>query len=522
LDDFVDRPIPGTANPGGAVFFSPDGESIGFFAEGKLKKTSLAGGSPITLCDAQPGFRSGDWFEDTIVFAANSESGQGLYRVSANGGEPEMLATVNFDEDELVYGLPDFLPDGKNLLFTIRLSTGFQTDLLSLETGGRKIVLGNAKQARYLSTGHLVYEQSGNLMVAPFDLAALEVTGDSVPAVQGVRQTPTSYVDYAVSDNGTLVYVPGGGRQLHEHTLVWVDRQGTETLVTEEKRDFRAPRISPDGQQIALPIGDPSANNVWIYDLNADSLSRVTFGEPRNGSPVWSPDGEWLIFQSGRASEGGEGGMVRQPVDRSLPQERLTSTPARQQPNSWSPDGQSVAFMVGGGAGSETGTFDIGILSLEEEKEPTLILATPAMECCPMFSPNGKWLAYLSDESGRIQVYIRPFQGPDVKWLISDEKEGGTQPVWSPDGTELFYFSDNKMMVTSIQTQDQTLTAGTPKVLFEGQYVSHSQPPGFQYYDISPDGKQFLMLKEDTAQEQAQINVVVNWGEELKRLVPTN
>jgi len=157
LDELVDRPIPWTANPSGTVFFSPDGESIGFFADNKLKKTSLAGGSPSTLCDAQSGFRGGDWFEDTIVFAATLESGQGLYRVSANGGEPEMLAIVNPDEDELGYGLPDFLPDGKDLLFTIRLNTGFQTALLSLETGERKVVLENARQARYLSTGHLVY-----------------------------------------------------------------------------------------------------------------------------------------------------------------------------------------------------------------------------------------------------------------------------------------------------------------------------------------------------------------------------
>ncbi|MCZ6770210.1 MAG: protein kinase, partial [Acidobacteria bacterium] len=210
LGDFLDRPIPGTANPSGMVFFSPDGKSIVFFTVDKLKKTSLAGGSPITLCNAPFGYRTGDWFEDTIVFSAALESGQGLYRVSANGGEPERLATVNPDEGGLSYGLPDFLPDGKDLLFTIRSNTGYQTALLSPETGERKVVLENARQARYLSTGHLIYEQggTGNLMAAPFDLAALEVTGDSVQVVQGVRQTNT-LVDYAISRSGTLVYVPG-------------------------------------------------------------------------------------------------------------------------------------------------------------------------------------------------------------------------------------------------------------------------------------------------------------------------
>ena len=521
LDDFVDRPIPGTANPSGSVFFSPDGESIGFFAEGKLKKTSLAGGSPITLCDAPPTFRSGDWFEDTIVFATRLESGQGLYRVSANGGEPEMLATVNSDEGEQVYGLLDFLPDGKNLLFTIGSSAGFQTALLSLETGERKVVLQNARQANYLSTGHLVYEQSrtGNLMVVPFDLAALEVTGDSVQVVQGVRQVTSAYVDYAISNNGTLAYVPGSDAE-HKHSLVWVDRDGTETPVTKEERDFRAPRISPDGKRIALPTGEPAiGNNIWIYDVDADSFSRLTFEEPRNGSSVWSPDGKWLIFQSGRASEGGsEGGVVRQPADRSLPQERLTTTTNRQSPTSWSPDGRFLAFQEGNGP--VTGTWDIGILILEGDKEPEYIVPTVAIECCAKFSPDSKWLAYVSDESGQTQVYVRPYPEPDVKWLISDEEEGGGQPVWSPDGTELFYRSGDKTMVVSIQTQDQTLTAGSPRALFEGRYVNHSSPPGYQYYDISPDGERFLMVKEEELPE-AQINVVLNWFEELKRLVPT-
>jgi len=516
LDDFVDRPIPGTQGVLSNSFFSPDGESIAFFSPGKLEKISLAGGSPITLCDALGIRRSGDWFEDTLVFTGTFESSQSLYQVSANGGEPKMLATPNLDEGERAYALPDFLPDGKNLLFTIRLSTVFQTALLSLETGEQRVVLENARQARYLPTGHLIYEQgaTGNLLVVPFDLAALEVTGDSVPVVQGVRQNAPGFVDYAISESGTLVYVPGSGNPLHEHSLVWVDRNGTETPVTEEIRHFLVPRISPDGTRVALSVGGEDARYVAIYDFEADSLSRLTFEDERAGSAAWSPDGKWLVFQSGQP--GGESGMVKQPVDRSSPQERLISTETRQLPNSWSSDGQVVAFTESG----RPGTWDVGILPMEGEGEPKFIVTTDAGECCPKFSTDGKWLTYVSNELGYNNVYVRPYPGPDVKWLISEEGEGGGEPVWSRDGTELFYRTGAKMMVVSIQTSDETLEAGKPRLLFEGEYVSHSIPPGLQYYDISPDGKRFFMMKEAVDQDAAEINVVLNWFEELKRLVP--
>jgi serine/threonine-protein kinase len=390
---------------------------------------------------------------------------------------------------------------------------------LSLETGEQKILIENGRQSRYVETGHLIYEQAptGNLMAVSFDLASLEVTSDPVPILQGVRRHLVAYVEYAISDNGTLVYVPGGATTFHQHSLVWVDRDGKETPVTQEKKDYRVPRISPDGKLISVTVGDPATTQLWIYDLEAESLSRLTFEEERSGSSVWSPDSKWLIFQSGREDEGG---LVRQPADRSLPQERLTSTRetgGRQMPNSWSSDGRFVAFNH---SNPLTGTHDIGILRIGGDGEPEYLVASDANECCPKFSPDGNWLVYVSDESGRNQVYVRPFPGPEVKWLISEEGVGGGQPVWSPDGRELFYRSGNKTLVVSIQTRGQTLTAGSPQVLFEGQYVNHSIPAGFQYYDISPDGNRFLMLKEITP-ETTQINVVLNWFEELKRLVPT-
>ena len=517
LDGFVDSPIPGTEN-GFDPFFSPDGKSLVFFQQSDLKKVLLTGGSPITLSSAPGGGRSGTWSsQDTIVFSLGE---LGLFRVPATGGEAEQLAVPDTEEQEGEYLDPEVLPGGRSVLFTTRSAGGWNVVVLSLDTGEKKILLEGSRQARYVETGHLIYEQAGtgNLMAVFFDVASLEMTGDPVTILQGVSQT-SGAVDYALSKNGTLAYLPAGVLTTHEHSLVWVDRQGTETPVTTEKRDYRAPRISPDGERIAIPIGDPgTGNQVWIYDLEADSLTRLTFEEQRNGSPTWSPDSKWLIFQSGRA---GQQGMVRKPADGSLPQERLTSTASsRQIPNSWSRDGRFLAFTDTVGP---TNTADVSILSLEGENELDYPVATSAMECCPKFSPDGNWLAYVSEESGRLQVYVRPYPGPDVKWLISEEDEGGGQPVWSADGKELFYRIGEKTMVVSIQTQDQTARAGNPRVLFEGQYVSHSNPPGYQQYDITPDGKRFLMMKEDTAQQEAgQINVVLNWFEELKRLVPTN
>jgi serine/threonine-protein kinase len=520
LDDFVDRPIPGTEGAVGDPFFSPDGESVGFFEGGNLKKVSISGGSPITLCQANSPGRGGSWgLDDTIVFTAGAEGAPGLYRVPAAGGEPEFLGNGNPGPEQGGYNSSHLLPDGKSVLVSLYLPpTDYRVELVSLDTREPKIILEHAKDAKYLKTGHLVYEQAGtgNLMAVLFDPTALEVTSDPVPVVQGVSGIIPGAVDYAVSQNGTLLYVPSGGVTSHEHTLVWVDRQGTETLATQEKRSFAVPRISPDGKQVALAIGDDTGRRVSILDFETGALSRFTFEDEMSALPTWSPDGKWLIFQSGKV--GSETGMVKQPIDRSRPQERLTSSTARQMPTSWSPDGQVVAFTES----SRPGSWDIGILPLEGDGEPQFIISSGASECCPKFSPDGKWLAYLSNELGRNNVYISPYPEAEVKWLASEEEEGGEQPVWSPDGKELYYRSGNRMMVVSIQTGDQTLNVGKPEVLFQGSYVNHSNPPGLQYYDISPDGQRFLMMKEETVQETGQINVVLNWFEELKRLVPTN
>jgi len=506
LDDFVDRPLPGTEGVDREFFFSPDGEWVAFVVGDKLKKISLAGGSPITLCDA-PSQGGGYWdSEDRIVFAANLGSGSGLYRVSANGGQPESLALSDPDKGER-YFQPEVLPNGKAVLFAVRESGElFQIAVLSLETGEQKVLIEGGRAPRYAATGHLVYERArtGTLLAAPFDLERLEVTGESVPILEGVRHSSIgllSTVDYVFSRSGTLAYVPAP--EEIERGLVWVDRKGTETLVTEEKRNYRVPRVSPDGQSIAVTIFETPGSNVWLLDLRSDSFRRFTF--EGGGTHKWSPDGKWIAFSSRRD---GPNHLYRKLADGSGSAQRLTTDAplSTRMTGSWSPDGSVLTFDGGG---------DIWVLPMDGDNEPELLIPGGRFA---VLSPNGQWLAYISRERGESSVYVSRYSEPEAKWQISGEA-GGREPVWSPDGSELFYRSEDRMMAVSIE-REPTFSAGKPEVLFEGSYLSSESDPEFQYYDIFPDGQRFLMIKVEEG-TTAQINVVLNWFEELKRLVPT-
>ena len=328
MDQLESRPIPGT-NRADAPFFSPDGRSVGFVSDGKLKKVLISGGVPVTLSD-DTNLHGASWGDNgTIVFAPGSGR-RGLFRVSAAGGTPVALTTPDPNKGEVRHSWPQILPGSEAVLFTVWSGGDWDNAQIVVEQikeRERRVLIEGGTDARYVPTGHLAFARGGTLMVVPFDLAQLEIIGDPVPVVETVRQGVGSGVaQFAFSDLGSLVYIPGNllGRDVHEHSLVWVNRDGNETLITNETRDYRAPRISPDGKEISLSVGDPgSYNQQWIYDLEDDSLSRLTFEEERSGSSAWSPDSKWLIFQSGNQ---GEGGMVRKPADGSLPQERLTST----------------------------------------------------------------------------------------------------------------------------------------------------------------------------------------------------
>ena len=505
LDDFAATQIAGTEGVVGSAFFSSDGQSIAVFTGSGLQKISLMGGTAITLCDTSPPARSGSWAEDTIVFSSDRR----LYRVSAAGGTPETLAAPDTANGEVYYTMPEILPGGQALLFTIRNYTGSQIAVLSLETGEQKVLL-EGRQAHYAPTGHLVYAltEIGTLMAVPFDLAALEVTGDSVPILQEVRHTTNNSVDYSFSTNGTLVYAPGGASE-GMFNLVWVDREGAVEPLGAPPGNYDWPRLSPDGQRFAVTI----SGDVWVYDISRLTLTRLTF-EGTNDLPIWTPDGKRVTFRSDRA---GPLNLFWKPADGSGEAERLTTSDDRQNPGSWSPDGQFLAFHQQPGAeGSSSTGRDIWILPLEGERQPRPFLQTAFSEAEPKFSPDGRWLAYVSDESGRREVYVQPFPGPGGKWQISTE--GGTEAVWAGNG-ELFYRNESgdQMMAVDITTEP-TLGPGTPRLLFEGLYQRGIGNRAV--YDVKPDGQRFLMVQPQQG-AGAPIHVVLNWFEELKRLVPT-
>jgi serine/threonine-protein kinase len=438
--------------------------------------------------------------------------------VSDQGGTPEQLVAVDGKEGGLAHG-PQMLPGGRHVLFTLAIigSTGGWNDaqivVQSLDTHERKVVLRGGRDARYVPTGHLVYARGGVLLAAPFDVARLEVKGGPVPLVEGVRDAglvgaATGAAQFGFSSDGTLVYVPGNVESGAPRGLVWVNRAGAEQPLAVPPRAYDFPQLSPDGQRVAVEIGP----QIWLLDLMRDTLTRFTFDGPTNETPVWTPDGKRIVFTS---SKEGPRNLFWQLADGSGGLERLTTSEQLHIAKSFSPDGQLLVFHESAAGLAR----NISVLRLSDRKaEP--FLGTRFNEGGARFSPDGRWLAYVSDESGRPEIYVQPYPGPGGKWQVSTD--GGTEPAWNRNGRELFYRSGNKMMAVETMASP-SFSAGKPRVLFEGEYVLTEYPQLGSDYDVSADGQRFLMVKVPARTvSNEQINVVLNWLEELKRRVPTN
>ncbi len=485
-------------------FFSPDGKWVGYWSQtdSQLKKIAIGGGAPVALCDVTWLFGA-IWYEDnTIVY---SDVIVGVMRVSANGGTPELLVAG-------VTAGPQLLPDGDSILFTDVLNPApYRIMVQSLKSGEQKELFAGYA-VKYLPTGHLVYYLQNNLYAVPFDLDTLEATDGAVPIVEGTR----NFV--AISDSGTLVYIPGtidstgSGR-----TLVWVDREGKEEPLQAPPNLYQTPKVSPDGMKVALAATIDENKDIWVWDVVRETMTRLTFDKGDELQPIWTPDGKRIFFLSFR--EEGLGGIYWKAADGTGEVEQLVYVPDLLLfPWSWSSDGKTLAIVE---ATLNLSRFEIGTLSMEGDHTKKLLLKEEYAESNPSISPDGKYMAYISDESGQSGIYVRPF--PEVnkgKWQISTGY--GECPLWSPDGSKLFYISDDGVIEVPVDTKT-TFNAGKPRVLFRGAYVGgYGESPS---WDISPDGKRFLMIKlpQTTADEstaQRKITIVLNWLEELKERVP--
>jgi Tol biopolymer transport system component/tRNA A-37 threonylcarbamoyl transferase component Bud32 len=500
-------PIPGTE---GATlpFFSPDGQWLGFGAGGKIKKISTSGGVVVTLADlGTAGNQGGSWGPDGLIVFRGSES---LFQISAAGGVPREITKPGPTGKEAYPQYPEFLPGGKAVLFTsqssdVAIADERSIEVLTIETGERKVLVQGGSFARYLSTGHLAFMRSGTLMAAPFDLARLEVTGPPVAVLEGVRESVTGIGAFSCSRTGTCIYVTGGmaGAQ---RSVALVDRTGTSQPLAMPPQAYSTPRYSPQGDRLSFWVEQVNCK-VVSYDISRGTLTRLT-SDGDSHSPVWTPDGKRITYLSRKAATPAYE-IFWKPSDGSGSEEKLSPSPLslRQSPLSWSPDGNVVAFTDQG---------DIWLLTLMGDRKPRPFFQSKFIESSPTFSPDGRWLAYVSDESGRREVYVQPFPGPGAKYPISSE--GATEPAWARNGRELFFRNGEKMMAVAVASQSG-FRAEKPRLLFTGPYVQAATRVN---YDVSPDGQRFVMLQPGQ-QEQAvsQIIVIQNWFEELKRRVPT-
>jgi serine/threonine-protein kinase len=527
MDTLEGRLIPGTSGTSSGLFFSPDGKSIGYWDVNAraLVRVGLSGGPPVVIAPST-GTYGASWSADgTILFAV----AEGIMRVASAGGVPELV--VKASDGERMDG-PHLLPDGDSVLFSVTTSVGdsrwdqAKIVVQSLRTGARTVVVEGGSDVRYLRTGHLVFARGTTLFAVPFDATRMSVSGTAVPVAEGLSRAERPAADaaaanYGVSDDGTLMYATRSS-SADRRLAVWVDRRGLDEPLPAPPRAYVYPRISPDGTRIAFRVRDQE-RDIWVWDGARETLTRVTFTAAEELYPTWTPDSRRLLYDS--AGDDRAANVFRQAADGTGAAERITDSGDRPRPFAISPDGNRVVLRVG-----LTPPYDLGVLLLSNPRRVEPLLTTPFSETNAEVSPDGRWLMYESDESGRSEIYVRPFPNVDEgKWQVS--RDGGTRPVWSRNGQELFYVvkdgADTVLM--SVKTErGPTWAAGAPTRVFAGRYFADDSPGGpgqGRTYDVAPDGR-FLMLKDagpsDGDAPGARLIVVQNFTEELKRLVPTN
>ncbi|HEU4926579.1 MAG TPA: protein kinase, partial [Vicinamibacterales bacterium] len=516
------RPLPGTQG-GFAPFFSPDGSWLGFATAGSLKKMPLAGGPVVTIADAvlDEQFGGATWGADgTIVFAPTRAGG--LSRIPAAGGVPRVLTVPDSAKGEVSHLLPQFLPGGRAVLFTLRAGLNVapsRIEVVLTDTSERRVVAESGINARYAATGHVVFGGdgllAGTLWAVPFDPVSLQTTGPASRVLDSLM-APAGLALFTLAESGTFVSAPRDARAPQE--LVWVDATGQSTTLADAPGTLLNPRLSPDNKRVALTRvseGDPRSG-VWVIDRARPQSPLLFSNQSRNDHlPVWTPDGTRIVFSSLRngTDRAAPANLYWKGLDERGEAERLTESRYHQDPGSWSPDARFLTFAEQ----DPTTRWDIWMLDIRERAVQPLI-RTPAREIHPMVSPDGRWLAYASDETGQNEIYVVSFPGAGQRQRISSG--GGDQPLWARDGRRLFYREANKVVAVDV-TPGPLFVAGRSVILFQGTYSGRGGN-GAPNYEVSADGRSFLMIRQNdlTPIGQTQLDVALNWTIDLVTRAP--
>jgi serine/threonine protein kinase len=515
MDDPSLKPVPGTEN-GSFPAFSPDGQWLAFFSGNplQLKKVPITGGAALSLASVPHHSAPMSWGDDGNILLGGTE----LARVPEAGGQPVVIAKVDPSKGEAVFLSPELLPGGKHILATLVTATGRDAPeivAVDVRTGEKKVLLETAGECLFARTGakpdlgHLVYARNGSLFAATLNSATLQL-GPAMPVLEGMRNL-AGLNSAGISRSGTLAYPSGinGTGIGTESTLMWVDRRGDEQALTAPQRRYVGPRISPDGGRVAFSVGDSTQTlnyQIWVYDLTRGTTTRLTF-DGANSKPIWTPDGKRLIYTHTVGID--FGGLTEVAADGSSEPVTLTKG-INSTPLSVSPDGKRLIGLGSSSSlnmrGNSLWVLPLDVPSTAERKaEP--FLDTRFTRGNLQFSPDGRWVAYESNETGRDEIYVVPYPGPGGKSQVSTD--GGAQPRWNRNGRELFFRNGAKMVAVDVET-GAAFRAGTPLTLFET--VSSD-------YDVTPDGRRFLMLKPAIA-ETSELHVILNWFDDLRRRVP--
>ena len=508
LDSSDPQPLPGTA---GAYFpfWSPDSRFIGFFADGKLKKIDATGGGPPqTLCDVpeSPGGRGGTWNSEGVIVFAPSSTG-GLHRVSEGGGPSTPITRLDESRQEESHRWPYFLPDGHHFLYFSRSiqpqNNAVVVGVLDGKDTPRRLMSAESNVA-YAPPGYLLFWRDQTLLAQGFDASQLELKGDPFPVAQKVRNFhPISLAAFSVSNSGTLIYRSG---DFNTNQPIWFDREGKQVGTLGPPADYRALQLSPDQKRVAVTLADPKTTSidVWLFDLaRGGNSSRFTFDAAADSDPIWSPDGNRIVFSSNRS---GKFNLYQRSVSDARNDELLVPSDNQKTTNAW-----TSQFLIYEERDPKQ-KADLWALPLGGERKPFSLFRTDFNETSADLSPDGRWIAYASDESGRFEVYISSF--PSLEHKVKVSTDGGNFPLWSHDGKELFYIAlDKKLMSVGVKA-GIAFEPGLPKELFETRI---SLGPGGRRYDVANDGKRFLIVTVIEADKPSPINVVLNWTAGLKK-----